>query len=472
MRKEACGLKEIVKVSKKYLNRELSAEEFCQYIFEETFRKNLGYMNTDWNSSGREHEVIVNNRLKVAVTFDKMNERQMLDRLFWRYEDGRAWESSISWGIVLNPWGIWLLNHYLYIGERAESFQSKKTVLEIVHGKNSDQHYYDFLSYENILGNAPNTNYFKDIAEYRNHYYKGNEKSWALYSSTLKRFFSFYSGVKGYFKNDTDSVYDQIRRKDFYDYIRKETKLEKENTLKNVFFYFKDFMKCMSDKGVFEISAKDLLDGYSKTLKKDERRDVIDPDKLKKAVQYLNTGKNKERDVALFLMELSFGLERRKLRLLKWGENIICNKNGSIENNLWLDGKKRAMPKELVKALQRLKELDIEGKYVFYRTKENGREPMREDVVNDVFGKPAKLDSEDAYYGALTPANMRASLVRYLLREGAALEEIIYLVNIEIGNLGNYISLKDIDSIMEKRIENKKEEGIDFIDSLLDSLFI
>lgn len=229
-------------------------------------------------------------------------------------------------------------------------------------------------------------------------------------------------------------------------------------------------MGCMSDKGTFEISTKALLDGYSNTLKKDERRDVIGTVKLKKAVQYLNTGKNKERDVALFLMELSFGLERRKLRLLKWGENIICNKNGSIENNLWLDGKKRAMPKELVKALQRLKGLDIQGEYVFYRTKENGREPIQEDVVNDVFGKPARLDSEDAYYEALTPANIRASLVRYLLREGAALEEIIYLMNIEIWNLGNYISLKDIDNIMEKRIENKKEEGMDFIDSLLDSL--
>lgn len=43
-------------------------------------------------------------------------------------------------------------------------------------------------------------------------------------------------------------------------------------------------------------------------------------------------------------------------------------------------------------------------------------------------------------------------------------------MNIEIWNLGNYISLKDIDNIMEKRIENKKEEGMDFIDSLLDSL--
>ncbi len=50
MHKDTYGLKEIVEVSKKYLTAELGAEEFCQYIFEEIFRKKLGYMNTDWNS--------------------------------------------------------------------------------------------------------------------------------------------------------------------------------------------------------------------------------------------------------------------------------------------------------------------------------------------------------------------------------------------------------------------------------------
>lgn len=94
------------------------------------------------------------------------------------------------------------------------------------------------------------------IAEYRNCYYKGSEKSWPAYSSALKRFLKYCS---------------------------------------------------------------------------------IDMGKLKKAIQYLEAGKNKERDVAMFLMELSFGLERRKLRFLKWKENFDWNNDGSIKDKLKLE---------------------------------------------------------------------------------------------------------------------------------------
>lgn len=43
----------------------------------------------------------------------------------------------------------------------------------------------------NILDIEPNTYFFKDIAEYRNCYYKGSEKSWLAYSWTLKRFLKY-----------------------------------------------------------------------------------------------------------------------------------------------------------------------------------------------------------------------------------------------------------------------------------------
>lgn len=39
----------------------------------------------------------------------------------------------------------------------------------------------------------------------------------------------------------------------------------------------------------------------------------------------------------MFLMELSFGLERRKLRFLKWKENFDWNNNGSIKDKLKLE---------------------------------------------------------------------------------------------------------------------------------------
>lgn len=225
-------------------------------------------------------------------------------------------------------------------------------------------------------------------------------------------------------------------------------------------------MCCMSEKSAFDISTKTMLDGFSKILKQDERQNVINLEKLKKAIQYLETGKNKERDVAMFLMELSFGLERRKLRFLKWRENFDWNNDGSIKEKLKLEEKEIRMPGELIKALQRLKALGVSGDYVFYRTKDNGEEPIREDVINDVFSKLTKIDPNDEYYKALTPANIRASLVRYLFEQGESLEKIIYLMNIEIWNLGNYISLKDIEYIVEQRKKKENHPMEEFFEKL------
>lgn len=275
---------------------------------------------------------------------------------------------------------------------------------------------------------------------------------------------------KWYLKNETDNVYDTIELTDFYSYIEKKTKLGKENTLKSAFFYIKDFMCCMSMKGTFDISTKTMLNGFTVALKKDERRNVFvsdKSDKLKKAIQYLDTGKNKERDVAMFLMELSFGLERRKLRFLKWKENFGWNNDGSIKDKFKLEEKEMHMPEKLIKALQRLRALGVSGDYVFYRTKDNGEEPIREDVINDVFSKLSKIDPNDEYYKSLTPANIRSSLVRYLLKQGEPLEKIIYLMNIEIWNLGNYISLKDINCIMKQRDKKESHPMEEFFEKLI-----
>lgn len=469
MRKSADGLKRIEEESKKYLKaeKESTIEEFRKCVFEEVFRKKLGFdraLNLDW--SVEQQVYIISDKLKIQITFDEVNERSVVNRLFRDYTEEGVKDSIAEWGIVVNLKGIWLFNNN--IGKGQSDFQSKKTVLEIIYGKNSDQHYFDFLSYNNILGIEPNTYYFKDIAEYRNCYYKGSEKSWSAYSSALKRFLKYCSIDMGkwYLKSETNNVYDTIELTDFYSYIEKKTKLEKENTLKNVFFYIKDFMCCMSEKSAFDISTKTMLDGFSKILKQDERQNVINLEKLKKAIQYLETGKNKERDVAMFLMELSFGLERRKLRFLKWKENFDWNNDGSIKEKLKLEEKEIRMPEELIKALQRLKALGVSGDYVFYRTKDNGEEPIREDVINDVFSKLTRIDPNDEYYKALTPANIRASLVRYLFEQGESLEKIIYLMNIEIWNLGNYISLKDIDYIVKQRKEKESHPMEEFFEKL------
>lgn len=462
-------LKRMETESKRFINieKEGAIEEFHQCVFEEIFRKGMGYTfcsPMDWNDEQQLY--IVNHKLKIKTTLDEVDEISAANRLFRDSTKQKVKDSDIEWGIIISPKGIWLFNNN--IGKGKSEFQTKKTVLEIVYGINSDQYYFDFFSYNNILGRKLNAYFFKDIAEYRNCYYKGGENSWPAYSSAIKRFLKYCSIDRGmdYLKSETDSIYDAIELPDFYEYIAKKTKLRKENTLKSAFFYIKSFMSCMSDKGIFNISTKEMLDGFSRTLKQNERQNVIDANKLKKAIQYLEAGNNRERDTAMFLTELSFGLERRKLRSLKWEENFDLNDDGSIGDIFKLEGKKIRMPEELIRALNRLRALGVGGDYVFYRTRDNGEEPMREDVINDVFSKLTKVDPKDEYYKSLTPANIRSSLVRYLLRLGTPLEKIIYLMNIEIWNLGNYISLEDIDCLIEQRNEKEGHPMEEFLEKL------
>ncbi len=65
-------------------------------------------------------------------------------------------------------------------------------------------------------------------------------------------------------------------------------------------------MCCMTMKGSFDTSTKAMLNGFATALKQGERKNVFvsdKSDKLKKAIQFLDTGKNKERDVTFQTME-------------------------------------------------------------------------------------------------------------------------------------------------------------------------
>lgn len=476
MRKNYDALREIAAESRKYIGivGENAEENFRESVLESLFLKKLGYEERIPIAEQRKKEIVIGGRLKIKATLDEVEERKVADRLFTEMVDGEVREVGIEWGILINPKGIWLFNNQ--VQNRTKGFfQSGITVLEIIHGKNTDQKYFDFFSYENIMGLKPGANYFRDIIKYKNYSYKGSEKSWKAYHSALKRFFKYYAESRGYFKNENNSVYDGIYIPDFQKYVITEMKAEKENTLKNAFFYIKGFMVCMTDNRAFDISTKELINVFSQEFETEEKQTIIEPVRLKKVVQYLQKGKNKERDVAMFLMLLAFGTERRKLCSLKW-DDIETIDGGRV---LKQGGRKVPIPSKLAEALEELKNLEISSKYVFYRTKSNKEEPMREPAVNEVFSRLANIDPKDPFFKLITPANIRSSLVQYLFRQGYPLEEIMYLVNIEIWNLGNYLSREDIDLVVDKRREKATDDidrpntcvKIHPMDSFIEQLF-
>ena len=117
-------------------------------MFEEIFQKKLGYDYASTMDRNVEQQVyIVDKRLKIKITLAEVDERSVVNRLFRDYTEEGVKNSTVEWGMVISPKGIWLFNNN--IGKGQSDFQMKKTVLEIIYGKNSDQGYFDFLSYDN-----------------------------------------------------------------------------------------------------------------------------------------------------------------------------------------------------------------------------------------------------------------------------------------------------------------------------------
>ena len=76
MRKSADGLKKIEEESKKYLKaeKESSIEEFRKYVFEEVFRKKLGYDRASSLKWSVEQQVyIINDKLKIQIKIKNHN---------------------------------------------------------------------------------------------------------------------------------------------------------------------------------------------------------------------------------------------------------------------------------------------------------------------------------------------------------------------------------------------------------------
>lgn len=400
--------------------------------------------------SKRENELVFDGKIKIKLLDNQDVEREALS--FFDYTKFYKEQEDVIWGILINTEGIWLLCNDGLAGSANDRFRERNMVLEIVFGKNTDQKYLSYLSYDNILGEEPNTYFFRDIITYRNKYFKGTEKSWTAYHSTLKRFMDFCIKKRNMkYLGNGEGVYNRINQNWFQDYIESRGNMQSLSTVKNTFFYIKHFMGTMTENTAFEISSKELVARFPWLNSKVEQPEIMDALKLKRAVRYLEKGKHGNRDAAILFMLLSFGLERRNLCQLEWEKNVDIDKK-----TLKIGGRIHVLPEELVTVLKRLKKEQISSKYVFYSNSGNDNQPIRDAGINEVLGKLAEVDRNDTYYRQLTPANIRNAVFKHLLRQGERIEEIIYLLGIDISNLSSYISNAEIRKIVAERQRDKK----------------
>lgn len=337
------------------------------------------------------------------------------------------------WGILMHPAGIWLIN--LETKPRTNSnFRNSQVVLEIVHGLNTDQKYFKYFSEENVIGLKKNACFFRDIIEYKNNGYKGTEKSWPAYESALKRFLEYYIEDKGDYSNE-DNIYDSIQYAFFVEFVKNKTKCHSLKSARNAFFYIKDFMQIKSERKEFDDPGQ-VSKSFQEFVPKYEMQDVMCVDKLAIALKYLSKNRNGTRNKAILLFLLAFGMERRKLCGLTW-DNILFH-----DGQLDINKKKYPMPTYLLEVLTKLRDQDAARGYIF---RNSGGEVLSDGAINIVLSGIAKADRKDVFYTQLSPVNVRRCVAKYLLEHEYPLQKILYLMDIEVYQLGSYLSKEEID---------------------------
>lgn len=411
--------------------------EFYQEIVRGYFIPQMGYERGD--SWIKEYEdTFQKSTLLIRGSVEEKYERE-LESFICQIE-----KRGCNWGILVHPAGIWLMNSDL-VPNGEKNFKNPQVVLEVIYGMNTDQKYFRYFSAENIIGEKRNAYFFKDIIDYRNNAYKGTEKSWPGYSSALKRFCDFYVEFKGDYGQE-ENIYDRIRYPFFVEFMKEGTRCKSLTSARNAFFYIKDFMQLKSKKGEFDDPDR-VKRNFPEFLPKSETQDVMCIDKLKKALEFLESNRNGVRNKTILLFFLTYGMERRKLCALKWA-------NVHLKSKLLVIGQKKyPMPDYLIEMLTRLREKGASGDYVFC----NGDgKALSDGAVNTILSGIEKVDMDDRFYHQLTPANIRRYLARYLLRHGYPLERILYLMDIDGYKLESCLPKEEV----EERFWEKSEEPV------------
>lgn len=377
----------------------------------------------------------------ILIRYDESEKREKaLNQLAFDIHSGRY-----EWGILMCSEGIWLLNDNIQVDDLF--FKSQKIVFEILFGSKTDTYYFKYFRYDNLVGEKKNSYFFRDIITYKNTKFEGNVKSWRAYHSALKRFFDYYIEQYGNYGERQEKSYNDIKPLHLYAFLKSRGSIKSARTIKSQFFYIKGFMVTMALNNAFAITADEFLANYVENFESKKTIENIDIKKLKRIMDIFKNNVKGDRDKALFLMLLSFGMERRKLCSLEWEKHIKDNCRKIIIRDIDF-----SIPEYLTKCLQKLRdEQPQNARYVFGNEKSGYQVPLREEGINEILDKIKNMNEKDEFYRVLTPSNIRKWLFQYLLKQGQPLQDIMVLLDISIANLDSYIKNNELSQMASKQ---------------------
>ena len=434
-----------------------------QYITEIQFTKFITILNTHlWNlkiedfkkETGNNYIYYKHMPLCCAYYKEKLDKTIALRRLEREME-----KYNYEWGILLNNEGIFVLNNDIKTLE--SNTKLRKLVFTFSFSGKTDWDYFELLSCKNIFGIHKNLYFFRDMITYKNLKFRGEEKSWQAYHSAMKRFFFFYINKMDEWIDDGRNNYDSIQLEHFIEYMNHSPGIKAHNTRKTQFFYVKDFILFMAEKnssfdnGSYEVIRNYLDESHAVETKLTE----TDVQKLKKIINYLGNKKTAKYKV-IFLLLLSFGMERRRLCTLEWNDfskdlKVFYFKKGKKDKYI-------IVPKVLKESLQELRqEIPADAEYILGNVHSKYKKPISEHRINEMMSGIQTIDSNDAFYEKMYPSNIRKWLFVELLRQGYPLQDVLMMMNISVNNLKNFIGDEDLLQYASEKIE--KECWIDTI---------
>lgn len=370
---------------------------------------------------------------------------------------------NCEWGLLSNGFRYILINNNIKSLDTSKKNLSDKIVLNISINERTDIKYLKYFSQKSIFEDKT-TYYFVHIAQFKSYASSIAENSWPVYKSTLFNFFDYYANKNGYkyYSNDINEPLTKIDIEDYFEFIKNKMmnqkgnrKLNSKETIKDNYSYFSSFFKILKQFSYipdhnFKYSRKEILAKYDDTPKA-KKEHYLTNERFEKALIYIHSHKNSDRNTLIFLLCAFNGVERSLVNNLKWDQIDMQHKTIKF-------GKRTIEMNDLmIMSLNNIKNIKGRKKneYVLLKRCKNGYERAKVGVINSVFNDLQHIDESDAAWKCFSPQYVRSCLIKEMFNNGYFIEQILYEIDLSLLQICDYVSNDDIISLGKKRANSK-----------------
>jgi integrase/recombinase XerD len=377
---------------------------------------------------------------------------------------------NVEWGLLTNGKNYILLNRKVEPIDNRQGFYSDKIVLAINLFSNSDLKLIKYLSKEYIFESKVSL-FLKDIAQFKALKYPGDSnKSWLAYKSTLFGFFDYYAENEKKYRQLEEVRVDDFENYLKYDQSKKEMtnkKINSLNTFNNKYSHIRSmFIELKKNKKItshhFEEERKNLINNFDNGDLQ-EVNNHLTKDNVQLIINYFKQNDKSVRDLVIFMLCVYIGLERSTISSIKWEMFDFSKRIMKIDRReIPISTQLYTLLKELEKEN---KESKIKGNYLFYTYYGKRYNILKENSINQIFKRIEKIDESDARWKEFSPQYIRNNLIRMLFENDYSIDEISYITGMDLANISNIISFRDICKKVNTRrnIIMKKHPFNDFL---------